>query len=185
MADKQWIVRSAELTDVAELLRIYTPYVEKTAITFEYDVPSIDEFIQRVKTIQQRYPYLVCESSEGEIVGYAYASTYKGRTAYDWTVETSIYMDQSLKGRGAGSVLYQALEEQLKKQNVYVLLACITAGNAESVGFHEKFAYREVAYFPNLGYKNGEWLDVLWMQKELQPIQGSPNPFIPNEFVGG
>ncbi len=174
-----WKIRIAQQTDVPALLQIYTPYVETTPITFDYEPPTAEEFGRRMVAIQEKYPYLVCESNDGKIVGYAYASAYKNRTAYNWTVETSIYLDGRVKGQGAGSALYQALEEKLSQQNICVLLACITAGNEESVAFHKKFSYREVAYFPNLGYKSGQWLDVLWMQKELGPIQGVPLAFLP------
>ena len=124
------LIRDVCLEDTEKLLQIYEPYVLKTAITFEYDVPSSEEFVNRIKKITKRYPYLVAEVN-GRIIGYAYASTFKDRAAYDWCVETSIYLSEEQKGKGIGKRLYQALEEELKNRNVLNANACITYADIE------------------------------------------------------
>lgn len=119
-------VRLATPQDAEELLEIYRYYVEHTAITFEYETPSITEFRQRIKQTLKRYPYLEAVDGHGKIVGYAYASSFKNRAAYDWSVETTIYVDKDVKRQGIGKKLYEALEEILRKQHVINLDACIT-----------------------------------------------------------
>ena len=119
-------VRLATPQDAEELLEIYRYYVEHTAITFEYETPSITEFRQRIKQTLKRYPYLAAVDGHGKIVGYAYASSFKNRAAYDWSVETTIYVDKDVKRQGIGKKLYEALEEILRKQHVINLDACKT-----------------------------------------------------------
>ena len=119
-------VRLATPQDAEELLEIYRYYVEHTAITFEYETPSITEFRQRIKQTLKRYPYLAAVDGHGKIVGYAYASSFKNRAAYDWSVETTIYVDKDVKRHGIGKKLYETLEEILRKQHVINLDACIT-----------------------------------------------------------
>lgn len=108
-------IRLAEPEDAGELLAIYAPYVEETAITFEYTVPSLAEFQERIRHTRERYPYLVAASA-GKIVGYAYAGPFKGRRAYDWAVETSIYVARGAHRQGVGRRLYEALEQCLKNR---------------------------------------------------------------------
>lgn len=108
------MIRLATPEDAAEILKIYAPYVENTAISFEYEVPSEEEFRGRVESTLKRYPYIVAEQ-EGHIIGYAYVSIFHERKAYDWAVETSIYVDKDYKRSGCGKLLYQALEKILKK----------------------------------------------------------------------
>ena len=107
---KELKIRIASAKDAAALLEIYAPYVKNTAITFEYEVPSLQEFERRIENILKKYPYLVAET-DGKIVGYAYVSAFKERAAYDWAVETSIYIDKKLKRMGIGKKLYSVLEE--------------------------------------------------------------------------
>lgn len=110
-------IRTAQINDAEELLAIYKPYIENTAITFEYNVPTVEEFANRIKTTLKKYPYIVAELN-GKIVGYAYAGVFKGRKAYDWSVETSIYIRLENHGNGIGRKLYEKLEEILAKQGV-------------------------------------------------------------------
>ena len=172
-------IRVAKVEDATRLVEIYRPYVEDTAVTFEYEVPTVEVFRQRIAATLAKYPYIVLENEQGHIVGYAYAGTYKGRTAYDWSVEVTIYLDQENHGHGYGKLLYTALEVYLSKQHVYQLTACITAGNGASEHFHEKLGYRKVAHFAQIGYKFGRWYDVCWMQKTLGDLPSQPAPFIP------
>ncbi len=175
-------IRIAQEADAPALLDIYRPYILHTAITFEYEVPSISDFESRIKKISSRYPYLVAEEND-KIIGYAYASSFKERAAYDWTVETSIYIDERKKSVGAGTALYQNLEERLKLQNVTNLCACIAYPNPQSIAFHEKFGYKTVAHFHQCGYKFNTWHDMIWMEKFIGAHISHPNNFIPSNQI--
>ncbi|MBQ9362403.1 MAG: N-acetyltransferase [Bacteroidaceae bacterium] len=173
-------IRTATAGDAAPLLAIYAPYVERTAITFEYDVPSEEDFRQRIEQTLQRYPYLVAVEG-GCIVGYAYASAFKERAAYQWAVETSIYVDIHRKRKGIGRSLHEALERKLKMQGILNLNACISYIEPEdeflsldSVRFHESLGYRQVAHFHLCGYKFGRWYDMIWMEKLIGEHGHSP-----------
>ena len=175
-------IRLATKSDAKSILKIYAPYVEKTAITFEYDVPSLQEFEKRIEKTLKKYPYLVAEF-DGKIAGYAYASSFKERAAYVWAVETSIYIDKKLKRMGIGKKLYSVLEEILKKQNILNLNACIAFADVEddflkndSVFFHEKSGYSMVGKFHNCGYKFGKWYSMIWMEKFLGEHSENPKP---------
>ena len=170
-------VRPAVMADAAPLLAIYAPYVLNSAITFEYVVPSQEEFAARIQHTLKRYPYLVAEN-EGELLGYAYASAFKERAAYDWSVETSIYVRQDLHRGGIGKALYLALEEALKSQHIINVNACIAYPNPESIAFHEHLGYKTVAHFTQCGYKHGQWYDMVWMEKMLADHPANPKPVI-------
>jgi phosphinothricin acetyltransferase len=178
MPDGECLIRLAREEDAVELLSIYAPYVRDTVVTFEYDVPGAEDFAGRIRNTLRKYPYLVAES-EGRILGYAYASPFKTRAAYDWAVETSIYIRRDARGRGTGGQLYRALEEALRRMNIQNLNACITTPNPESIGFHERFGYRTVGQFTQCGFKHGAWRDVVWMEKFLGDHAVPPKPFIP------
>ena len=124
------MIRIAEESDSKELLEIYAYYVEKTAITFEYEVPSIKTFGERIHKTLKRYPYLVSEK-DGRLAGYAYAGPFKDRRAYDWSVETTIYIAKDVRRQGIGRELYTALEHALALQNVINLNACIAYPDPE------------------------------------------------------
>lgn len=172
------IIRMATTLDAPMLLEIYEPYVRETAITFEYTVPTVQEFGNRIAKILTRYPYLVA-IKDGEIVGYAYVSSFKERAAYDWAVETTIYMKQNQRGSGIGKRLYLELEEIVKKQNVINMNACIAYPNPESIAFHERLGYKTVAHFTKCGYKLNRWYDMIWMEKILEEHPDKPKEFIP------
>lgn len=166
-------VRAVVEQDAAKLLEIYAPYVKETAITFEYEVPSVETFADRIKQIVMRYPYLAAEQ-DGKIVGYAYASAFKSRAAYDWAVETTIYVQQGNRGSGVGKVLLRALEQVLEKQNIINVNACIAYTEIEdeyltqsSVKFHQHMGYEFVGRFHQCGYKFGRWYDMVWMEKHI------------------
>lgn len=164
-------IRTATLSDAQALLNIYAPYVEHTAITFEYDVPSVEEFASRIKNTLQKYPYLVAEKN-GRLLGYAYASPFHERPAYDWAVETSIYVDQNIKHQGIGRRLHNALEDALRSQGILNMNACIAYPPEEdeyldknSVEFHTHMGYRLVGEFYKCGYKFHRWYNMVWMEK--------------------
>lgn len=179
------IIRTARETDAGRLLEIYAPYVADTAITFEYDVPTAEEFARRIHETMEKYPYLVMEA-DGKIIGYAYAGVFHARAAYDWAVETSIYMDKSFHGNGLGRRLYLALEEALRRQHIINANACIAYSPHEddhlthaSVKFHEKMGYRMVGEFTKCGYKFGKWYGIVWMEKHLNAHPEIPENVIP------
>ena len=178
-------IRMATKDDAKAILAIYAPYVKETAITFEYEVPSLIDFEARIIQTLSRYPYLVAQKKDGTIVGYAYAGVYKGRAAYDWSCEVTIYLAKDVKSQGLGTRLYQALEVELQKLNIIQVLACVTAGNIGSIKFHEKLGYEQVGFFSNLGYKFNEWYDVVWLQKTIQPVTIPPKKFIPYKRIIG
>lgn len=166
-------IRSAQPADAECLLAIYAPYVLDTAITFEYDVPSVEEFRSRIENTLAKYPYLVAEK-DGKILGYAYAGVFKGRAAYNHCVETSIYVDLSCQGKGIGKALYEALEEQLKQQGILNVNACISWIDTpnqylthQSPEFHAHLGYEKVAHFHLCGYKFNQWFDMIWMEKMI------------------
>ncbi|BAH87990.1 GNAT family N-acetyltransferase [Streptococcus mutans] len=159
-------IRNACKEDAKQLIAIYAPYVEKTAITFEYQVPSLEEFEERIEKTKQKFPYLVAEE-EGILQGYAYASAYYNRAAYDWTVELSIYIREKARGKHIGSQLYASLERNLQETGFVNLLVCIALPNNASLTFHKKHGYEQVAHFKKVGYKFDKWHDIVWMQKRL------------------
>ncbi|MBZ2115654.1 GNAT family N-acetyltransferase [Streptococcus gordonii] len=159
-------IRLAKPSDARSLLDIYAAYVENTAITFEYEVPTIEDFAIRIEKTLEKYPYLVAEE-DGVVLGYAYASTYYARAAYDWAVELSVYVSQDARGKGVGSKLYDALEEMLEQMGYIHFLACISLPNEASLAVHRKRGYQQVAYFPKIGYKFNRWHGIVWLQKSL------------------
>ena len=174
-------LRIASPADAEALLELYAPYVRETAITFEYEVPSPEEFQSRIRRTLEKYPYLIAER-EGRCVGYAYAGAFHARAAYDWAVETSVYVARVLRRRGVGRRLYTSLEEILTLQNILNLNACIAYPAEEdpyltrdSAEFHQRLGFRQVGRFHQCGYKFGRWYDMIWMEKLLGP-HSSPQP---------
>lgn len=171
MKKNNLIIRNVAIDDIQDLLEIYSYYVENTAITFEYTVPSEEEFRERINKITLKYPYIVAEINN-EIVGYAYAGPFKERAAYDWSVETTIYLNKDSKGMGVGKKLYLALENKLKEQNILNLYACIASPveedeylTKESIEFHHHLDYKIVGEFHKCGYKFNRWYNMVWMEK--------------------
>lgn len=166
-------LRVAAPEDAAALVDIYAPYVRETAITFEYDVPSVAEFAARIAHTLESFPYLVAEN-DGEIVGYAYAGAFHPRAAYQWCVEMSVYVKRDVRRMGVGRKLYDAMEAILKLQRLTNVEACIAVPSApdahltmDSVRFHEKMGYRMVGAFHQCGYKFDTWYDMVWMEKHI------------------
>ena len=165
------LIRNATIEDAENLLEIYAYYVKETAISFEYEIPSIEEFRNRISHTIKKYPYIVIEE-DGEIEGYAYAGVFKGRAAYDHCCEVTIYLDHDSKGKGYGRALYGELEEALRKRGVINLYACIADPISEdeyltrnSEHFHEHLGYTKVGEFHKCGYKFGRLYNMIWMEK--------------------
>lgn len=175
-------IRIATPGDAPFIQDIYRYYVENTAITFEFEVPSVEEFQRRIEKTLERYPYLVAEE-DGVVIGYAYAGIFYDRRAYDWSAEMSVYVRNGIHGKGVGTALYEKMEELLRKQHIVNLFACITHPNAESEAFHQARGYEKKAHFENCGYKLGRWWDIVWMQKVIAPNEEAPEPFL--RFTGG
>lgn len=179
------IIKTASSDDAQSLLGIYAYYVENTAITFEYEVPTLEEFKNRIINTLKKYPYITA-SINGETVGYAYTGAFKERAAYSHSVETSIYVKKGLSGKGIGKALYAELENISKKQNVLNMNACISYTenpdeylSLNSPHFHEHLGYRTVGKFTECGYKFGKWYDMIWMEKMIGEHTDNPPPFIP------
>lgn len=167
------IIRLATADDAEKLLDIYRPYVERTAITFEYDVPELHEFRSRIIKTLYKYPYLVAEDRD-KIVGYAYAGPFKERAAYQWAVETSIYVDWNCRRKGVGKLLHDSLRDALCRLGILNMNACITYTDSEdeyltnaSMRFHERLGYNLVAHFHKCGKKFDRWYDMIWMEKHI------------------
>lgn len=177
-------IRVAKPEDAEELLSVYAPYVTKTAITFEYEVPGLEEFRERIRRTLQRYPYLVAQK-DGELLGYAYTGAFVGRAAYDWSAEVSIYLKEDRRKMGIGRRLYQELERISKAQNITNLNACIGYPEREdkhltmnSIQFHEHMGYEMVGVFHKCGYKFGTWYNMAWMEKIIGEHEKSPEPVV-------
>jgi len=182
--------RVATPDDAAVLLDIYSYYVEKTSITFEWEVPSVQEFRSRIEKTLQKFPYIVV-ICDNKIVGYAYASPFKTRAAYEWAIETSIYVHKDYCHKGIGKQLLLKLEELLTKQNILNSNACIAYPEIEdeyltknSVLFHEKMGYKLVGEFHKCGYKFNRWYNMVWMEKMLGEHTENQKPVVPFNKMG-
>lgn len=179
-------LRVVTLEDAQALLAVYSPYVTDTAITFEWQVPGLEEFRDRIRRTLQRYPYLAAVRGE-EILGYAYTHPFVGRAAYDWGAETSIYLRRDCRHQGLGRALYTALEGISLAQHIHTLYACIgtPAGQEDrhltwnSARFHAHLGFRLVGTFQNCGRKFDRWYDMVWMEKHLSPLPEHPAPVVP------
>ncbi len=167
------IIRTATPEDASALRDIYAPYVEKTAITFEYDAPTAEEFRRRIAETLKKYPYL-CLEEDGEHLGYAYASPFRTRAAYHWTAETSIYLSPEARKRGYGRRLLEALEERCRAMGLQILYACVTFPEGEdpyldtcSAEFHAHMGYERIALLRRCGYKFDRWYHALLMEKVI------------------
>lgn len=164
-------IRTANVDDTEAILEIYAYYVKETAIAFECDVPTVDEFKTRIERILKKYPYFVAIRNE-KIIGYAYAGAFVGRAAYDWSAEMTIYIAADEKRQGLGKRLYETLENALAKMGITNLYACIGYPEVEdeyltanSAQFHEHMGYVKCGEFHRCGYKFGRWYHMIWMEK--------------------
>jgi phosphinothricin acetyltransferase len=180
MNHRKLTLRPAVAADAEALIAIYAPYVQKTAITYEYEVPSPAEFRRRIETYSQKHPYLVAEV-DGVPVGYAYASPLGSRPAFDWSVETAIYVREDCKGLGVGRALYEALESLLKEQGIRTMTAAIATVSHDdpyltnaSIQFHLRMGFTPVGTFHNAGCKFGRWYDLTWMEKPIGTYEENP-----------
>ena len=171
-------VRMATVQDLPRILEIYGYYVENTATSFEYTVPTLEAFTQRFLGITEKFPWLVWEENY-EVLGYAYGSLPFSRAAYQWCASASVYLRADAWGKGIGKKLYTALEALLQKQGYKKVYAIITEANEASVAFHRAVGYRQVATLPDCGYKFGKWYGIVWMEKELNTWENPPKRPLP------
>lgn len=160
-------IRTAAVADAAALREIYRPYVETTAVSFELEVPSIEEVQRRIAAAVGGWSWLVADV-DGLLVGYAYGSAHRGREAYRSSVETSAYVREDLHRQGIGRALYTQLLSELSERGFASAFAGITLPNDASVGFHESLGFQPIGVFPRVGQKLGAYHDVAWFYRSLQ-----------------
>lgn len=175
-------IRVATPEDAQDLLNIYSYYVKNTGITYEYDVPTLEEFRCRISHTLKKYPYLVAQIND-KIIGYAYAGVFNSRPGYGWDAEMTVYLDNGSRGHGVGQKLYTLLEEILKEQGFVKVIALITPPEGKddsrvynSIHFHEKMGYQLVGRFRNCGYKFGRWFDMSLMDKMIGTPKANMQP---------
>jgi phosphinothricin acetyltransferase len=160
-------IRPVKISDADFCLSLYSNYVVGSAVSFELEAPSLVEFSNRIDTISKRFPYLVAEEN-GNVIGYAYASAYRDRAAYQWNVEVSIYVEDQNKKSGVATALYTQLFNELERIHICKAFAVIALPNDASVGFHHKMGFVKFATYTNVGFKLNQWHDVLWMERSIQ-----------------
>ena len=175
-------IRTANKDDAGRLLEIYDYYVRNTAVSFEYETPSLEEFTGRMEHTLTQYPYLVLVR-DGRIDGYAYAGPFKGRAAYGWSCEISIYLDRNARKCGLGRILSEALEEELKKMGILNVYGCIAYPEKDdeylttnSADYHAHLGFRTVGIFRQCAYKFGRWYNMIWMEKNIGEHVEHPDP---------
>ena len=160
-------IRLATKNDAKKIREIYTPYVTGTEFTFHFEVPSISFFEKKIVHAQQKHCWLVYELGN-EILGYAYATEHRPKNAYQWVVESTIYLDVNHKSKGVGTALYKALLFALEEQGFCKVLAGLTVPNETSEKFHHKFGFKQFAQYTKIGFKNGKWHDVDWFELDIK-----------------
>lgn len=168
-------IRLATPNDSAGILEIYAPYIANTSFTFETEVPSLEDFQKRISDYLINWPWLVCEI-DGVIAGYAYGAKYRERVAYQWCVESSIYIHDDFLKQGVGKALYTALIEIFKMQGYRNVYAVINLPNDRSVKFHESCGFTYFATYEKVGYKLGQWKNVGWWQLSINEYGMEPEP---------
>ncbi len=161
------LIRPASPSDASSLLAIYRPYVESTAVSFEFDVPTEEEFATRITKAVANWHWLVAEK-DGQCIAYAYASAHRERPAYRWSTEVSAYVAPGHQRQGLGLALYSELLKELSAKGYCNALAGITLPNEASLALHRKAGFSPVGVFQAVGRKFGQWQDVAWFQRRLQ-----------------
>lgn len=170
---RHYSIRLITENDAPQVLDIYRPYVENTIISFEYEVPTATEFLERIRTNTSKYPWLVCLHHD-KIIGYAYGSTHRYRTAYQWSPESTIYLSPEFHGKGIARILYETLFSLLRLQGYFNVFAGVGLPNEKSVAFHKAVGFEDIGIFRNVGYKLGGWHNTHWFQLALQELIKEP-----------
>jgi L-amino acid N-acyltransferase YncA len=166
-------IRDATAADAAACAAIYAPYVTDTAITFETEPPRSEQMAARIAAAQRAHAWLVLEE-DAVVVGYAYAGPYKERAAYRWSCEVSVYLDGGRQRRGGGRLLYEALFDRLAARGYRTAVAGMTLPNEPSVGLHTALGFEPIGTYRRIGFKHGQWRDVLWAQRALGRYDDEP-----------
>ncbi len=166
-------IRIANENDYVSILEIYEPYINETTITFEYNVPSLSDFSKRLANIQKTFPLLVCEIDH-IVVGYAYISRFREREAYDWSMESSIYINPVYQRKNIGKALYYALIELSKLLGYCNIYGVVTMPNIKSEKLHDLFGFATIGVTHNVGFKFGKWLDVKWYELNIKEYNNQP-----------
>jgi L-amino acid N-acyltransferase YncA len=161
------MIRPATPTDALQIADIYNYYVLNTTVTFEEEAVTADEMAGRITEITEKYPWLVFER-DGKILGYAYASPWKSRCAYKFSVETTVYLQNGLSGQGLGSELYAELLIRLQKLELHGIIGGVALPNEGCIALHQKFGFEKVAQFKEVGFKFNKWIDVTYWEKILK-----------------
>ncbi len=157
------MIRQVSIEDADKIAEIYNYFIESTIATFEEQLIDVEEMKKRILGVIQKFPWIVYENN-GQIMGYAYAGIWKNRSAYKHSVEITVYLNQKITSNGIGSKLYYELIKQLKELGVHVVIGGISLPNEISVALHEKFGFKKVAHFKEVGYKFNKWVDVGYWQ---------------------
>ena len=168
-------IRMASAGDAQAVRAIYAPYVTNTSVTFETEVPSVEDFRGRIERVTSQYPWLIWEE-DGAVAGYAYASRHRERAAYLWSVDVSVYVDSRYHRRGIARKLYEALIALLRRQGYRSTFAAVTSPNPASEAFHLSMGFELIGVFENDGFKLGEWHSVTWYRLPLLECIGPPEP---------
>ncbi|MES2780776.1 MAG: N-acetyltransferase family protein [Bacteroidota bacterium] len=173
MNTNRFNIRLVEEKDTVALRDIYAHYVENTHVSFEYRAPDSEEFRERILTITEEFPWLVCLQND-KAIGYAYAHKHRLRDAYQWSPESTIYLAPDFHTKGIGSILYKTLFDVLKLQGYHTVFAGVALPNEKSVGIHQRMGFEDIGIFQKVGYKNGKWHDTRWFQLNLQGYSDEP-----------
>ncbi|MGI9408828.1 MAG: arsinothricin resistance N-acetyltransferase ArsN1 family B [Hyphomicrobiaceae bacterium] len=163
MPARSFEIRPATTSDAASIAAIYAPIVEHTAISFEEAPPAANEMAQRIAATLERFAYLVADE-DGAVMGYAYAGAHRARPAYRWSVDVSVYVGDTARGKGVGKALYTDLLSRLEQAGYHAAFAGITLPNAASVALHESVGFIPVGVYREVGFKFDRWHDVGWWQ---------------------
>lgn len=175
------MIRTATIQDAAKILEIYSPFVKDTPVSFETEVPSIQEMQNRISETTEKFPWLVYEK-EGQVTGYAYANPHRSRCAYAWSVEVTLYMDPRFQRLGIGKKLYEKLFELLREQGAVNVFAGITLPNEASIGIHEALGFQKIGQFKDIGFKLGKWWNTGWWQLQLQKPKEPKQLLVPRQI---
>ena len=168
-------IRMASPADAPTMLAIYAPFVRDTTVSFELEVPCVEEFAERIREHVRNYAHIaVVDEDTGAVAGYAYYSAFRERPAYCWSAEISVYLEPHVQGQGLGTELVNTLEELMRAQGIRMSEACITSSNDASISFHRRMGYQLCGEHHACGYKLGQWLSVVWMEKRLNPLDEPP-----------
>jgi L-amino acid N-acyltransferase YncA len=172
------VIRLARPADGAACAAIYRPFVEEASISFELTPPTGAEMTARIEKTTARTPWLVVEV-DGVVRGYAYGTRHRDRPAYDWTVESTVYVDRAFAARGFGRAVMTALLEVLRLQGFHLVVAGVTQPNEASTGLHLALGFERIGEFPAIGWKQDRWHGVEWFGLELGPRNEPPRPIRP------